>query len=55
MVEMIGVVTICALLWLQAWSMARESDSERKRTHLSHEGNHSLDVTPTHARPRQAA
>ncbi|HMU55308.1 MAG TPA: hypothetical protein PKA61_09890 [Nitrospira sp.] len=55
MVEIIGVVTVCALLWVQAWSMARESDSERRRTHLPHKGDGSIDVTPARTRPRQAA
>ncbi len=32
MVELIGLVTIGALVWLLAWSMAGESDAERRRT-----------------------
>ena len=31
MVEMIGLVTIAALVWVLAWSMAGESDAERRR------------------------
>ncbi|MDF0644261.1 MAG: hypothetical protein P0111_09530 [Nitrospira sp.] len=55
MVEIIGVVTIGALVWLQAWSMAQESDSEKRRTRLSHEGDRSIEATPARTRPRQAA
>jgi hypothetical protein len=55
MVEMIGIVTIGALVWVQAWSMARESDSEKRRMHSSHEGNRPIETAPTQARPRQAA
>ncbi len=32
MVEIIGLVTIGALVWVLAWSMAGESAAERKRT-----------------------
>lgn len=32
MVEIIGLTTISALVWLLAWSMAGESDAERKRS-----------------------
>ncbi len=31
MVEIIGLVTIGALVWLLAWSLAGESDAERRR------------------------
>ena len=31
MVEIIGLVTISALVWVLAWSMAGESDAERRR------------------------
>jgi hypothetical protein len=31
MVEMIGIVTLCTLVWVLASSMARESDAERRR------------------------
>ncbi|HSE59172.1 MAG TPA: hypothetical protein VLA99_10770 [Nitrospiraceae bacterium] len=32
MVEMIGIVTLCTLVWVLASSMARESDAEKRRT-----------------------
>jgi hypothetical protein len=32
MVEIIGLVTIGALVWLLAWAMAGECDAERRRT-----------------------
>lgn len=31
MVEIIGLVTIGTLVWLLAWSMAGESESERRK------------------------
>jgi len=31
MVEIIGLVTVGALVWLLAWSMAGESDAEQRR------------------------
>lgn len=31
MVEIIGLGTMSALVWLLAWSMTKESDSERRR------------------------
>ena len=31
MVEIIGLGTISTLVWLLAWSMARESDAEQRR------------------------
>lgn len=31
MVEIIGLITISALVWLLAWFMAGESDAERRR------------------------
>lgn len=35
MVEVIGLVTIGALVWLLAWSLAGESDAERRRVALT--------------------
>jgi hypothetical protein len=35
MVEIIGFGTIVALVWVLAWSMAGESESEKKRNALS--------------------
>lgn len=31
MVEIIGLVTLGALVWLLAWTMSTESDSERRK------------------------
>lgn len=41
MVEIIGLVTISALVWLLAWSMAGESDAERRRFISGSEHHHS--------------
>jgi hypothetical protein len=35
MVMLIGIVTMCSLVWVLASSLARESDAERRRTSLS--------------------
>lgn len=35
MVEMIGLVTLCTLVWVLASSMARESDAEKRPVQLS--------------------
>ncbi|HEY6084837.1 MAG TPA: hypothetical protein VIU63_05540 [Nitrospira sp.] len=44
MVEMIGLATFCTLVWTLAWSMATESNAEKRRvTMLS--GADLLDVT----------
>lgn len=37
MVEIIGLITISALVWLLAWSMAGESDAERKKSLKAYE------------------
>ena len=37
MVEIIGLGTMGALVWLIAWSMANESDAERRRLPASAE------------------
>lgn len=34
MIELIGVATLVALVWLLAYSMTTESDAERRRTSL---------------------
>ena len=39
MVEIIGLVVMCALIGLLAWSMAGESESEKRR--ISGVGDHS--------------
>jgi hypothetical protein len=38
MVELIGVATMVALVWLLDWSMAGESDSEHRRLEAAGEG-----------------
>lgn len=52
MVEIIGLGTMIALVWLIAWSMAGESESERRRM-LSSLPGHA--ATSGQARARQAA
>jgi hypothetical protein len=37
MVEIIGLGTIVALVWLLAWSMAGESESEKRRIAMARE------------------
>lgn len=32
MVEIIGLITISSLVWLLTWSMAGESDAERRKS-----------------------
>jgi uncharacterized protein YggE len=39
MVEIIGLVVMGALVWLLAWSMAGESESEKRRISMSGEGD----------------
>jgi hypothetical protein len=39
MVELIGLGTMGMLIWLIAWSMAGESESEKRRISMNHE-NH---------------
>jgi hypothetical protein len=31
MIGMIGLITLCMLVWVLAWSMATESDAEKRR------------------------
>lgn len=37
MVIVIGIVTMSALLWVLAYSMARESEAEKRRVSMSSE------------------
>ena len=53
MVEIIGLVTMGALVWLIAWSMGRESESEKRRMSTPHETGRSTEVGG--ARSRHAA
>ena len=41
MVEIIGLGTMGALVWLIAWSLAGESESEKRRIFLSRENDRS--------------
>jgi hypothetical protein len=55
MVEIIGLGTMAALIWLLDWSMAGESDAERRRLTASGEGG-SMATSPSgDSRRRQAA
>lgn len=53
-VEIIGVGTMIALVWLLAWSMAAESESERRRTSAPDAG-HSFETASGETRVRHAA
>lgn len=55
MVEIIGLGTMVALVWLIAWSMAGESESERRRISTSHESGHVVETVASHAGTRHAA
>lgn len=52
MVEIIGLGTMIALVWLIAWSMAGESESEKRRMNSSLRDNA---AAPSRQRTRQAA
>jgi hypothetical protein len=52
MVEIIGLGTMVALVWLIAWSMAGESESEKRRIISSFSGSRSV---AGEARTRHAA
>ena len=54
-VEIIGVGTMIALVWLIAWSMAGESKSERRRITSAHDAGHSFDTASGETRVRHAA
>ena len=55
MVEIIGLGTMGALVWLIAWSMGGESESEKRRISLSRESGRSTEVGARDARIRHAA
>ena len=55
MVEIIGLATMVALIWLLDWSMAGESDAERRRLAASGEGGAMAPSAPGDSRRRQAA
>lgn len=52
MVEIIGLGTMSALVWLLAWSMTKESDSERRRVNRASacERTGEADRAPIHSR-----
>ncbi|MCS6328828.1 MAG: hypothetical protein H8K06_17315 [Nitrospira sp.] len=52
MVEIIGLGTMIALVWLIAWSMAGESESEKRRMISALRDN---TATTSHQRTRHAA
>lgn len=54
-VEIIGMGTMIALVWLIAWSMAGESESERRRIASSPDSGHSFDTASGETRVRHAA
>jgi hypothetical protein len=55
MVEIIGLGTMGALVWLIAWSMAGESESEKRRIVASREGGRSAETVARDTWTRQAA
>ena len=55
MVEIIGLVTVGALVWLIAWSMANESEAERRRLSALAESRWSAVSVSSPERARQAA
>jgi hypothetical protein len=55
MVEIIGLGTMVALVWLIAWSMAGESESEKRRLASSPGGSRSFDAVTSDKRARHAA
>lgn len=55
MVEIIGLGTMGALVWLLAWAMGTESDAEHRRIAMLGEGNLSADAPTGGRRIRQAA
>lgn len=55
MIEIIGLVTMGALVWVLAWSMANESDAERRRLSASAEPGWSAVLVSSSDRMRQAA
>lgn len=55
MVEIIGLVTMGALVWVLGWSMANESEAERRRVSTSAEPDWSALSVSRPERARQAA
>ncbi len=55
MVEIIGLGTITALVWLLAWSMAGESESEKRRISEARASGLSSGAVASGTRTRHAA
>jgi hypothetical protein len=55
MVEIIGLVTIVGLVGVLAWSMAEESDAERRRCALISDNAQSGHVADSVVREKRAA
>jgi len=55
MVEIIGLGTMVALVWLIAWSMAGESESEKKRSAFLRNGDRRARTMVGEPRNRHAA
>ncbi len=55
MVEFIGLVTMCALVWVIASSMAGESESEKRRMSMYRESGRSAESATGEVRTRLAA
>ncbi len=55
MVEVIGLVMMGALVWLLAWSMAGESESEKRRISMSRRNDRFTDTVASQTQTRHAA
>jgi hypothetical protein len=55
MVEIIGLGTMGALVWLIAWSMVGESEAEKRRISMSRESGRSTEVGASGTRIKHAA
>jgi hypothetical protein len=55
MVEIIGLGTLSALVWLIAWSMAGESESEKRQMPMHRERGAAVETGASETRTRYAA
>ena len=55
MVEIIGLVMMGALVWLLAWSMAGESESEKRRISMSRQNDRLAEPLENQTQIRHAA
>lgn len=55
MVEIIGLGTMVGLVWLIAWSMAGESESEKRRIEVSRRASRSAEPDGRDSLTRHAA